>query len=105
EGLTIGQLAEDLKLSKSGLFAHFKSKENLQLQVLEMASRRFVDAVIKPALTAPRGERRVRALFTKWLGGGKSPNFPRGCPFLASPTELRRPPGPPRGFVVPRPPA
>src|SRR5439155_19719027 len=65
EGLTIGRLADDLELSKSGLFAHFKSKENLQVQVLEMASRRFIDEVIKPALGAPRGERRVRALFER----------------------------------------
>src|SRR6266404_9905254 len=46
EGLTIGRLADDLELSKSGLFAHFKSKENLQVQVLEMASRRFIDEEI-----------------------------------------------------------
>ena len=62
-GLTIGGLAEDLRLSKSGLFAHFRSKEALQIQVLEAASARFIDAVIRPALAERRGEPRVRAPF------------------------------------------
>src|SRR5437867_8337446 len=88
EGLTIGRLADDLELSKSGLFAHFKSKENLQVQVLEMASRRFIDEVIKPALGAPRGERRVRALFERWMQWEASPSLPGGCPFMAASTEL-----------------
>lgn len=100
EGLTIGRLADDLKLSKSGLFAHFKSKENLQLQVLEMASRRFVDEVIRPALAAPRGERRVRALFERWLTWETSPGLPGGCPFMAAATELDDRPGPARDYVV-----
>ena len=67
EGLTIGALADELELSKSGLFAHFKSKEALQLQVLEFGIARFVDTVVRPALAAPRGEKRVRALFEHWL--------------------------------------
>lgn len=100
EGLTIGRLADELKLSKSGLFAHFKSKENLQIQVLEMASRRFVDEVVRPALTAPRGERRVRALFDRWLQWEASPSLPGGCPFVAAATELDDRPGPARDFVV-----
>ena len=56
EGLTIGRLADDLELSKSGLFAHFKSKEALQVQVLEAAAARFVEMVVRPALEVPRGE-------------------------------------------------
>src|SRR5215470_17711850 len=67
EGLSIGRLAEDLRLSKSGLFAHFQSKEALQLQVLDFAAARFVHTVVKPALAAPRGEPRVRAAFERWL--------------------------------------
>src|SRR5687768_18308955 len=67
EGLTIGALADELELSKSGLFAHFKSKEALQLQGLEFGIARFVETVIKPALAAPRGEKRVRAIFEHWL--------------------------------------
>src|SRR5438309_11415661 len=62
EGLTIGRLAEDLQMSKSGLFAHFRSKEALQLEILRMAGARMVDSVVKPALAAPRGEARVCAL-------------------------------------------
>ena len=100
EGLTIGRLADDLKLSKSGLFAHFKSKENLQLEVLRMASRRFIDEVIKPALTAPRGERRVRALFDRWLAWEASPSLPGGCPFMAASMELDDRPGPARDLLV-----
>jgi len=100
EGLTIGRLADDLELSKSGLFAHFKSKENLQVQVLEMASRRFIDEVIRPALATPRGERRVRALFERWLAWEASPSLPGGCPFTAAATEFDDRPGPARDFVV-----
>jgi AcrR family transcriptional regulator len=100
EGLTIGRLADDLKLSKSGLFAHFGSKENLQVQILELASRRFVDEVVRPALTAPRGVRRVRALFERWLAWETSPNLPGGCPFTAAATELDDRPGPARDYVV-----
>ena len=68
-GLTIGQLAEQTGMSKSGLFAHFRSKEQLQLQTLEHARRWFIDTAIRPALAAPRGENRVRALFERWLAG------------------------------------
>ena len=100
EGLTIGRLADDLKLSKSGLFAHFGSKESLQVKVLELASRRFVDEVIKPALTAPRGIRRVRALFERWLAWETSPGLPGGCPFNAAATELDDRPGPAHDYVV-----
>jgi AcrR family transcriptional regulator len=100
EGLTIGRLAEDLKLSKSGLFAHFGSKEALQVKVLEAASRRFVDEVIRPALAAPRGVRRVRALFERWLAWETSPGLPGGCPFTAAATELDDRPGPARDYVV-----
>ena len=66
-GLTIGTLAEQTQLSKSGLFAHFKSKETLQIQVLEHARARFEEVVARPTLRAPRGEPRVRALFDLWL--------------------------------------
>ena len=62
-GLTIGALAEDLKLSKSGLFAHFQSKEGLQIDVLNHAARRFTETVVRPALREARGAPRLRALF------------------------------------------
>src|SRR5258705_4067178 len=66
-GLTIGTLADDLKLSKSGLFGHFRSKEALQIQVLNHAAARFVEAGISPPLAQPRGEARVRSLFHRLL--------------------------------------
>ncbi len=67
EGLSIGQLADRTEMSKSGLFAHFRSKEQLQLQTLEHAASRFTDVVVRPTLKAPRGERRIRELFERWL--------------------------------------
>src|SRR2546427_2794845 len=100
EGVTIGRLAEDLRMSKSGLFAHFRSKEALQLEILRMASARMVDSVAKPALAAPRGEARVRALFDRWLAWEQSPGLPGGCPFMAASFELDDRPGPVRDYVV-----
>ena len=100
EGLTIGRLADDLQMSKSGLFAHFRSKEALQLEILKMASARMIESVVKPALSAPRGEPRVRALFERWLAWEQSPSLPGGCPFMAASFELDDRPGPVRDFVV-----
>ena len=85
EGLTIGRLADDLDLSKSGLFAHFHSKEALQVQVLEAAADRFVDVVLKPALAVARGEPRVRALFDRWLEWERRPG---GCVFVQAAADL-----------------
>src|SRR5690348_14612111 len=67
EGVSIGVLAAATGLSKSGLFAHFKSKEALQLAVLQEAIDRFTKQVVLPALTKARGEPRVRALFDNYL--------------------------------------
>jgi AcrR family transcriptional regulator len=100
EGLTIGRLAEDLRMSKSGLFAHFRSKEGLQLEILRMAGARMIDTVVKPALAVPRGEPRVHALFERWLAWEQSPSLPGGCPFMAASFELDDRPGPVRDFVV-----
>jgi AcrR family transcriptional regulator len=79
EGLSIGVLAEKSKLSKSGLFAHFKSKEALQLGVIEEVVARFVLRVVQPALTSPRGEPRVRVLFEKKLEWIRGEQELRGC--------------------------
>lgn len=99
EGLTIGALADELQLSKSGLFAHFKSKEALQLQVLEFGIERFVDTVIKPSLATPRGEKRVKALFERWMDWPKASGL-SGCMFVALSTELDDQPGPVRERLV-----
>ena len=100
EGLTIGRLAEALQMSKSGLFAHFRSKEGLQLEILRFAGARMVETVVKPAFAVERGEPRVRALFDRWLAWEQSPDLPGGCPFMAASFELDDRPGPVRDFVV-----
>ena len=87
-------------MSKSGLFAHFRSKEALQVAALRRAEGLMIDAVVKPALTAPRGELRVRALFQGWLTWEQSPTLPGGCPFVTASFELDDQPGPVRDFVV-----
>lgn len=100
EGLTIGALAEDLDLSKSGLFAHFRSKESLQIQTLEHAASRFADLVVRPALAAPRGEPRIRAAFRLWMDWPKRSGMPGGCLFVAAAAELDDRPGPVRDHLV-----
>ncbi len=99
-GLTIGRLADDLELSKSGLFAHFGSKEALQVQVLERAAERFIDVVVKPALAAPRGEPRLRALIERWSAWPKIVRQPGGCLFVAASVELDDRPGPAHDLLV-----
>jgi len=100
EGLSIGELASDLGLSKSGLFAHFGSKEDLQVAVLEAAVQRFESAVWKPAQRAARGEARVRALIEAWLSWVADPGSPGGCIFLAAATELDDREGKARDYLV-----
>ncbi len=96
-GLTIGALAEQTQLSKSGLFGHFRSKEALHLQVLAHARARFEEAVGRPAVRAPRGEPRVRELFDRWLEWDAKPG---GCPFVAAATEYDDQPGAVRDRLV-----
>jgi len=97
--LSVGALADRTGLSKSGLFAHFKSKEQLQLQTLEYAGELFVDVVLRPALTAPRGEKRVRVLFEHWLEW-ETKALPGGCIFAAASAEFDDQPGPVRDALV-----
>jgi AcrR family transcriptional regulator len=98
-GLTIGSLAASTKLSKSGLFAHFQSKESLQLQLLGHTRARFVDLVVRPALAAPRGEPRTRELFARWLAW-EADFLPGGCLFIAASSEFDDQPGPVRDRLV-----
>lgn len=100
EGLTIGRLAQDLHLSKSGLFAHFQSKDTLQVQVLEAAAERFVETVVRPALTVPRGEPRLRDLFERWLDWEGRQQTPGGCLFVQASVELDDRDGPARDRLV-----
>jgi AcrR family transcriptional regulator len=100
EGLTIGRLADDLGLSKSGLFAHFQSKEGLQLAAMDFAAQRFVEDVIKPAFTAARGEPRVRSLFENWWTWIQQADRAGGCFFVAASAELDDRPGQVRDRLV-----
>ena len=100
EGVSIGRLAESLDLSKSGLFAHFQSKDALQVAILDRAADRFTEAVVRPALAAPRGEPRVRALFERWLDWPQVVPQPGGCIFVQAAVELDDRPGPARDRLV-----
>lgn len=97
-GITIGKLADSVGMSKSGLFAHFSSKENLQVEVLKSAIDRFVVNVVSPALKAPRGEPRVAALVERWLAWKDV--LPGGCIFAVASVELDDKPGPARDLLL-----
>lgn len=100
EGLTIGDLAAELGMSKSGLFAHFKSKERLQLEVLEAAAQAFGQQVFVPAFTRPRGLERLSAIFENWLKWIRSNHSPKGCIFIAGAMEWDDRDGPVRDALV-----
>lgn len=99
EGLTIGMLARRAGMSKSGLFAHFGSKEELQCAVLDAAAERFVDLVVAPALKQPRGLPRLETLFERWLDW-ETRATSGGCPFIAASHEFDDRPGPVRDHLV-----
>lgn len=93
EGLTIGRLSSELGLSKSGLFGHFGSKEDLQLAALDAASAIFVREVIEPAVAAPEGAPRLRAYCDSWVGYLERKVFSGGCFFAAATAEFDSRPG------------
>lgn len=93
EGLTIGRLAEELKMSKSGLFAHFGSKEELQLATIEAAAERYIREIFNPALQHPRGFPRLMAICESWLSYIRRGVFPGGCFFAAASFEFDSRPG------------
>ena len=99
EGLTIGRLAAETGMSKSGLFRHFGSKEELQLATVGHASRVFVEAVIEPALAAERGEPRLRALCEGYIGHLERQTFSGGCFWGATTAEFDDRPGPVRDAI------
>jgi AcrR family transcriptional regulator len=91
EAVTIGSLAEEMKMSKSGVFAHFKSKENLQLEILTYAANKFYNEVIKPSLTVENGIPRIRAIVNRWIDWGLK--LKGGCIFVDATTEFNDRPG------------
>jgi AcrR family transcriptional regulator len=100
EGLTIGGLADATGMSKSGLFAHFGSREDLQLAVLEHAAQRYGETVLMPALKIERGLPRLRAMFEHWLDWTIASNLPGGCIMIAAAAEYDDRPGPIRDAVI-----
>ena len=100
EGLSLGMLAGEVGLSKSGIFAHFASKEDLQIEVIRRARDWFVERVMAPALQEPRGEPRFRAMFENWLAWDRSADLPGGCVFMTFAHELDDQPGALRDELV-----
>ena len=100
EGLTIGRLADELKMSKSGLFAHFGSKQDLQLATIDMAREIFKERVIRPALAKPAGMPRLWELCDRWLSHVEDKVFAGGCFFTAASFEFDSRPGPVRTAIV-----
>jgi AcrR family transcriptional regulator len=100
QGLTIGRLADELKMSKSGLFAHFGSKEELQVATVDMARDIFVEHVIRPGLARPAGMPRLRALCENWVEHVEARVFEGGCFFTAASFEFDSRPGPVRDRIV-----
>jgi AcrR family transcriptional regulator len=96
EGLTIGRLAKELRMSKSGLIAHFGSKEELQLAAVDAARDVFVAEIVQPARAAEPGLARLRAMLEAWLGYVERSVFRGGCFFAAASAEFDDRPGPVR---------
>lgn len=99
ESLSIGHLAKTVGMSKSGLFSHFKSKEKLQMMVMDYAAANFVRQVVKPAVKKDRGVPRIRALMDNWKKWSSS-YLPGGCPFLSAIVEFDDRPGKVRDHIL-----
>jgi AcrR family transcriptional regulator len=100
EPLSIGRLAEATDMSKSGLFAHFGSKEELQLATVDHAASLFREEVIAPARAAPKGVARVWALCDHMVDYAERQVFPGGCFFACTSAEFNNRPGPVRDRIV-----
>ena len=99
-GLSIGRLADAVGMSKSGLFAHFGSKEELQLATIETAGAVYTDVVIAPAMAAPTGLARLEGLAENFLRHVEDGVFPGGCFFASVAAELDTHPGPVRDLAL-----
>ncbi len=99
EGLSIGAVAEVMHMSKSGVFAHFGSREELQISVVREYFRRFEDEVFYPALSEPRGLPRLRAMFSNWMKQ-VAVELQSGCIFISGAVEFDDRPGPVRDALA-----
>jgi AcrR family transcriptional regulator len=100
DGLSIGRLADHIGMSKSGLYAHFGSKEELQLAAVDTAVEIFADTVIRPAREVEGAFARLEALCEHFLAYLEKPVFPGGCFFASAEAELDTHPGPVREKLV-----
>ena len=100
DGLTIGTLADATGMSKSGLFAHFGSREELLIAVMDRGQQEFLKLVVNPALAKPRGLPRLRAMFVNWLDWTESAELPGGCPMIGGASEFDDKPGPVRDALA-----
>ena len=100
EGLTIGTLAAATGMSKSGLFAHFGSREELLIAVMDRGQQEFLKLVVNPALAKARGLPRLRALFLNWIDWTESADLPGGCPMIGGAIEFDDKPGPVRDTLA-----
>lgn len=98
EAVTIGELAKTMDMSKSGLFAHFQSKENLQIEILNFAAQMFSGDVIVPALKVEGGIPRIKALVDNWINW--TSRLTGGCIFVTASAEMSFRPGKVRDFLL-----
>ncbi|GAA0256823.1 TetR/AcrR family transcriptional regulator [Actinomadura nitritigenes] len=99
-GLSLGRLATDLRMSKSGIQTLFRTKENLHLATVDAARELFVDAVVRPAQAAPPGAARLRALVANWIDYAEKPLFTGGCFWAANLPDFDGRPGPVRDALA-----
>ena len=99
-GVSLGELATRAGMSKSGLFAHFRSKEELQIELLRAAEEALGREVVDPAMEAPEGLARLRALVGNWLGWAARSGLPGGCPLYGAAFELDDAEGPVRDYLA-----
>ncbi|MDB5775556.1 MAG: TetR family transcriptional regulator [Herbaspirillum sp.] len=99
EGLTIGLLADQMKMSKSGVFAHFGSREDLQIEVVKLYHRRFEQEVFYPSILEPRGLPRLQAMFARWINQ-VTVEISSGCIYISGAVEYDDRPGQIRDEIV-----
>ena len=98
ESVTIGSLADTIGMSKSGLFAHFRSKENLQIEILKYAGQDFAASVVVPALKIKRGIPRIKSLVRYWIEWGAK--LTGGCIFVSASSEFSDRPGKVQDYLI-----
>src|SRR5215467_15005843 len=100
EGLSIGRLACEMKMSKTGIFAHFGSKLQLQLATVEAAKQIFLEQIVQPALKHSRGKARLEVMLENWIGYVERIVFRGGCFFAAASAEFDSRPGAVRDHIA-----